>query len=184
MVFTLFFTAVDIVAQLILQSIHVLKKEILHFLSPKFAVYMRAVTDQERVMMACHSLLRLDATPKKRCLTKLFIFKKFSFKQAFFINDISSSQVKVHKQFSDPNQFSQSSKRSKCLSRYQKTKKNQKKITFFLFFSSFLHVSGQLLLFNGQPDLVSHLRDHSAIFAGFGDDFDTLGMSLELLWVP
>ena len=94
---------------------------------------MRAVTDQERVMMACHSLLRLDATPKKRCLTKLFIFKKFSFKQAFFINDISSSQVKVHKQFSDPNQFSQSSKRSKCLSRYQKTKKNQKKSHFFYF---------------------------------------------------
>jgi hypothetical protein len=36
--------------------------------------------------------------PKKRCLTKLFKFKKFSIKQAFFINDISSSQVKVHKQ--------------------------------------------------------------------------------------
>ena len=37
-------------------------------------------------------------------------------------------------------------------------------------------------LFNGQPDLLSHLRDHSAIFTGFGDDFDTLGMSLELLY--
>ena len=36
--------------------------------------------------------------PKKRCLTKLFKFKKFSIKQAFFINDISYSQVKVHKQ--------------------------------------------------------------------------------------
>ena len=36
--------------------------------------------------------------PKKRCLTKLFKFKKFSIKQAFFINDISSSQVKAHKQ--------------------------------------------------------------------------------------
>ena len=45
-----------------------------------------------------------------------------------------------------------------------------------------LHVSGQLLPFNGQPDLLSHLRDHSAIFAGFGDDFDTLEMSLERLY--
>jgi hypothetical protein len=36
---------------------------------------------------------------------------------------------------------------------------------------NFLHVSGQLLPFNGQSDLLSHLRDHSAIFAGFGDDF-------------
>ena len=44
----------------------------------------------------------------------------------------------------------------------------------------FLHVSGQLLPFNGQSDLLSHLRDHSAIFAGFWDDFDTLEMSREL----
>ena len=42
----------------------------------------------------------------------------------------------------------------------------------------FLHVSGQLLPCNGQPDLLSHLRDHSATFAGFGDDFNTLGMIL------
>ena len=46
----------------------------------------------------------------------------------------------------------------------------------------FLHVSGQLLPCNGQPDLLSYLRDNFAIFAGFGDDFDTLGMSLELLY--
>jgi hypothetical protein len=45
-----------------------------------------------------HSMLRLDATTKKRSDGKLFKFKKFSIKQAFFINDISSSQVKAHKQ--------------------------------------------------------------------------------------
>ena len=48
----------------------------------------------------------------------------------------------------------------------------------FLFFSNFLHVSGQLLPCTGQPDLFSHLRDHSATFVGSGDDFDTLGKSL------
>jgi hypothetical protein len=52
------------------------------------------------------------------------------------------------------------------------------------FFSYFLHVSGQLLPFNGQPDFLSHLRDHSGIFADFADDFNTLRMSLELLWGP
>ena len=52
-------------------------------------------------------------------------------------------------------------------------------MSYFGFFSNFLHVSGQLLPFNGQPDLLSHLRDHSAIFPGFGDNFDTLGMSLD-----
>jgi len=65
------------------------------------------------------------------------------------------------------------------LSRYQQTKKDKKKIAVFLIF---LHFSGQLLPCNGQPDLLSPLRDNSAIFAGFGDDFDTLGMSLELLY--
>ena len=75
--------------------------------------------------------------------------------------------------------FSWSSKRFKCLSRYQKTKNNQKKIAVFLIF---LHVSGQLLPCNGQPDLLSYLRDNFAIFAGFWDDFDTLGMSLERLY--
>jgi hypothetical protein len=43
-------------------------------------------------------MLRLDATQKKRWPEKLFKFKKFSIKQAFFINDISSFQVKAHKQ--------------------------------------------------------------------------------------
>ena len=32
---------------------------------------------------------------------------------------------------------------------------------------------------NGQPDLLTYLRDHSAIFPGFGDGFDTLRMSFE-----
>ena len=63
------------------------------------------------------------------------------------------------------------------MSRYQKTKK--KKIAIFLIS---LHVSGQLLPCNGQPGLLSYLRDNFAIFAGFGDDSDTLGMSLELLY--
>ena len=58
-----------------------------------------------------------------------------------------------------------------------KTKKNQK-------ISSFFDVSGQLLSFNGQPDLLTYLRDHSAIFPGFGDGFDTLGMSFEQLGRP
>ena len=83
---------------------------------------------------------------------------------------------------SDLNQnhlFSWSSKRFKCLSRYQKTKKNFKNCRFFIF----LHFSGQLLPCNGQPDHLSPLRDNSAIFAGFGDDSDTLGMSLELLYM-
>jgi hypothetical protein len=50
------------------------------------------------IFMLNHSMLRLDATTKKRYDGKLFKFKKFSIKQAFFINEISSSQVKVHKQ--------------------------------------------------------------------------------------
>jgi hypothetical protein len=40
------------------------------------------------------------------------------------------------------------------------------------FFSNFLHVSGQLLPFNSQPDLLSHLRDYSAIFAYFSEFFN------------
>ena len=47
---------------------------------------------------SAHSMLRLDATTKKRYNGKLFKFKKFRTKQAFFIIDILSSQVKVHKQ--------------------------------------------------------------------------------------
>ena len=43
-------------------------------------------------------MLRLDATTKKRCLTKLFKSKKNSIKQAIFINEILSLQVEVHKQ--------------------------------------------------------------------------------------
>ena len=54
-------------------------------------------------------------------------------------------------------------------------------IVSFLFFSNFLHVSGQLLPCTGQPDLFSHLRDHSATFSGVGDDFDTLRMSFKVL---
>ena len=45
-----------------------------------------------------HSMLRLDATTKKRYDGKLFKFKKFSMKQAFFKNEIFSSRVKVPKQ--------------------------------------------------------------------------------------
>ena len=48
-------------------------------------------------------------------------------------------------------------------------------------FHHFFDVSGQLLSFNGQPDLLTYLKDHSAIFPGFGDDFDTLRMSVKLL---
>ena len=36
-----------------------------------------------------HTMLRLDATQKKRCLRFDFRFKKFRIKQAIFINDIS-----------------------------------------------------------------------------------------------
>jgi hypothetical protein len=43
-------------------------------------------------------MLRLDATTKKRYDGKLFKFKKFSIKQAFFINEIFSSRVKAAKQ--------------------------------------------------------------------------------------
>ena len=50
--------------------------------------------------------------------------------------------------------------------------KNQEKSKHFVFF----YVSGQLLSFNGQPDPLTYLRDHSAIFPGFGDDFSTLGI--------
>ena len=46
---------------------------------------------------------------------------------------------------------------------------------------NFFDVSGQLLSFNGQPDLLTYLRDHSAIFPGFGYDFSTLEMSIKLL---
>ena len=49
-------------------------------------------------ILMCHSMLRLDATTKKRWLTLLFKFKKFSIKQAIFINEILSFQVEVHKQ--------------------------------------------------------------------------------------
>ena len=45
-----------------------------------------------------HSMLRLDATAKKRYDGKLFKFKKFSIKQAFFINEILSSHVEASKQ--------------------------------------------------------------------------------------
>ena len=45
----------------------------------------------------------------------------------------------------------------------------------------YFDVFGQLLSFNGQLDLLIYLRDHSAIFPGFGDDFETLGMSVKLL---
>ena len=45
-----------------------------------------------------HSMLRLDATPQKRWIGFDFKFKKFSIKQAFFINDIFSSRVKARKQ--------------------------------------------------------------------------------------
>ena len=44
-----------------------------------------------------HSMLRLDATPKKRCLAFDFKFKKFSIKQAFSINKKISCPVKAHK---------------------------------------------------------------------------------------
>ena len=45
-----------------------------------------------------HSMLRLDATTKKRYNGKLFKFKKFSIKQAIFITDIFPSRVKAPKQ--------------------------------------------------------------------------------------
>ena len=38
-------------------------------------------------------------------------------------------------------------------------------------FRHLFDVSGQLLSFNGHPDLLTYLRDHSAIFPGFGHDF-------------
>ena len=43
-------------------------------------------------------MLRLDATPKKRCLGFDFKFKKFSIKQAIFITDIFPSRIKAPKQ--------------------------------------------------------------------------------------
>ena len=46
-----------------------------------------------------HSMLRLDATQKKRWLGFDFKFKKFSIKQAIFTTEIISFQVKVHTQF-------------------------------------------------------------------------------------
>jgi hypothetical protein len=48
-------------------------------------------------------------------------------------------------------------------------------------FHHLFDVSGQLMSFNGQPDLLTYLRDHSAIFPDFGYDFSTLGMSIKLL---
>ena len=45
-----------------------------------------------------HSMLGLDATPKKRWMGFDFKFKKISIKQAFFINEIFSSRVKAPKQ--------------------------------------------------------------------------------------
>ena len=45
------------------------------------------------------SMLRLDATAKKRYDGKLFKFKNFSIKQAFFINEnFFSSPIKAHTQ--------------------------------------------------------------------------------------
>ena len=43
-------------------------------------------------------MLRLDATPQKRCLGFDFKFKKFSIKQATFIGDIFPSRVEAAKQ--------------------------------------------------------------------------------------
>jgi hypothetical protein len=54
------------------------------------------------------------------------------------------------------------------LSRYQKTKKNQKNLPFFKFFFMLL----------ANCCLVTASLTFSAIFAGLGDDFDNLGMSL------
>ena len=45
-----------------------------------------------------HSVLRQDATQKKRCEGFDFKFKKFRIKQAIFINDIFPSRVKAHTQ--------------------------------------------------------------------------------------
>ena len=52
----------------------------------------------ERDLKCEHSMLRQDATPQKRWLGFDFKFKKFSIKQAFFINEIFSSRVKESKQ--------------------------------------------------------------------------------------
>ena len=41
-------------------------------------------------------MLRLDATPQKRCLGFDFRFKKFRIKQAIFINDIFPFRVEAH----------------------------------------------------------------------------------------
>ena len=68
-----------------------------------------------------HSMLRLDATTKKRYNEKLFKFKKFSIKQAFFINEIFSSRVKAS---------------------------TQKKVFFSLFFKVFLRFFLLLALFS------------------------------------
>ena len=59
--------------------------------------------------------------------------------------------------------------------------KNQEKSKNFVIF---FDVSGQMLSFNGQPELLTYLRDHPAIFPGFGDGFDTLRMSFEQLGRP
>ena len=51
---------------------------------------------EEKISQSCHSMLRLQATQKKRWLTFDFKFKKISIKQAIFINEILSFQVKAH----------------------------------------------------------------------------------------
>ena len=51
-------------------------------------------------------------------------------------------------------------------------------------FRHFFDVSGQMLSFNGQPELLIYLRDHSAIFPGFGDDFSTLWNEFPATGVP
>ena len=45
-----------------------------------------------------HTMLRLDATQKKRCLAFDFKFKTFSIKQATFFSEIYSFRIKVRKQ--------------------------------------------------------------------------------------
>ena len=45
-----------------------------------------------------HSVLRLDATQKKRWMGFDFRFKKFRIKQATFISEILSPQVEAPKQ--------------------------------------------------------------------------------------
>ena len=51
--------------------------------------------------LTIHSMLRLDATTKKRFDGKLFKFKKFSIKQAIFIKEIFPPRVKAPTQYSE-----------------------------------------------------------------------------------